>query len=193
MRLLDSRASRMSPNKALLTLHADCICGQNANYYEWYFAMHFNFEDIFGHTRSTKSSWEGSSVNSPNDATELWRQAMSNTSHYDRMVQIALYLLCWEEAAQVRFVPGYLCFIFMCAYDRCRGRYWYTPDPEGLYLRVAIEPFCRFICNQGYEVVDGRFVRGGKDHTDIIGYDQLFWHSEGIVRIVLNDNVGPPP
>ncbi|KAJ7789527.1 hypothetical protein B0H14DRAFT_3502884 [Mycena olivaceomarginata] len=34
MQQLDSRASRMSPNQALLTLHADYIGGQHANYHK---------------------------------------------------------------------------------------------------------------------------------------------------------------
>jgi len=38
MTLLDSRASRMTPNQALLSLHADYIGGDNANYRKWYFA-----------------------------------------------------------------------------------------------------------------------------------------------------------
>src|SRR6266849_10418506 len=38
MQLLDSRASRMSPNQALLTLHADYVGGQHANYRKWYSA-----------------------------------------------------------------------------------------------------------------------------------------------------------
>ena len=40
MTLLDSRASRMTPNQALLSLHADYIGGDNANYRRWYFAAH---------------------------------------------------------------------------------------------------------------------------------------------------------
>ncbi|MBE3044442.1 hypothetical protein IMZ48_18110, partial [Candidatus Bathyarchaeota archaeon] len=40
MVLLDSRASRMTPNQALLSLHADYIGGDNANYRKWYFAAH---------------------------------------------------------------------------------------------------------------------------------------------------------
>ena len=48
---------------------------------------------------------------------------------------------------------------------------------------------------QAYEVVEGRFVRREKDRADVIGYDnnQLFGHPDGIARIVLNDNVSPPP
>ena len=199
----------MSPNQALLTLHADYIGGQNANYRKWYFAAQLDLDDAVGQTQnpglrrfgSTKSNKKdlkkGSSVKSLNTATERWRQAMNNMSQYDRMRQIALYLLCWGEAAQVRFVPECLCFIFKCADDyyrspECQSRV--QPVKEGLYLHTVIKPLYRFIRDQGYEVVDGRFVRREKDHADIIGYDdvnQLFWYPEGIARIVLNDNVRP--
>ena len=127
---------------------------------------------------------------------------MANMSQYDRVRQLALYLLCWGEAAQVRFVPECLCFIFKCADDyyrspECQNRV--EPVPEGLYLRAVIRPLYRFIRDQSYEVVDGVFVKKEKDHDQIIGYDdvnQLFWYPEGIARIVLSDKtrlVDVPP
>ncbi|KAF8495700.1 hypothetical protein F5888DRAFT_1709354, partial [Russula emetica] len=49
MHLLDSRASRMFLNQALLTLHADYI-GQHTNYRKWYFLAQLNLDDVVGHT-----------------------------------------------------------------------------------------------------------------------------------------------
>ena len=203
MQLLDSRASRMSPNQALLTLHADYIGGQHANYRKWYFAAQLDLDDAVGHTqnpglqrlRSKRGGGRNQTEKSLTGALERWRQAMNNMSQYDRMRQIALYLLCWGEAAQVRFVPECLCFIFKCADDyyrssECQNRI--DPVPEGLYLRAVIKPLYRFIRDQGYESVDGKFVRRERDHDRIIGYDdinQLFWYPEGIARIVLTDKV----
>ncbi|TRM66931.1 glycosyltransferase family 48 protein [Schizophyllum amplum] len=202
MQLLDSRASRMTPNQALLTLHADYIGGQHANYRKWYFAAQLDLDDAVGQTqnpglnrlKSTRGSGKRPRhEKSLNTALERWRQAMNNMSQYDRLRQIALYLLCWGEAAQVRFIPECLCFIFKCADDyyrspECQGRM--EPVPEGLYLRTVVKPLYRFVRDQGYEVVDGKFVRRERDHEDIIGYDdvnQLFWYPEGIARIVLSD------
>ncbi|KAI0246237.1 1-3-beta-glucan synthase [Lactifluus subvellereus] len=201
MHLLDSRASRMSPNQALLSLHADYIGGQHANYRKWYFAAQLNLDDAVSHTqnmglqplRSKRGGGRNHSEKSLTNALERWRQAMDNMSQYDRMRQIALYLLCWGEAALVRFVPECLCFIFKCADDyyrspECQRRI--DPMPEGFYLRAVIKPLYRFIRNQGYEVVDDKLVRRERDHRRIIGYDdinQLFWHPEGIARIVLTD------
>jgi 1,3-beta-glucan synthase len=206
---LDSRASRMSPDQALLTLHADYIGGENANYRKWYFAAQLDLDDAIGNQNNggvarlaRKASRRGGapSANSPSAKTldsahQRWRQAMAQMSSYDRTRQLALYLLCWGEAAQVRFVPECLCFIFKCADDyyrspECQNRP--DPVPEGLYLRSVVRPLYRFIRDQGYEVVDGAFLRRERDHEDIIGYDdvnQLFWYPEGISRIVLNDKV----
>jgi 1,3-beta-glucan synthase len=195
----------MLPDQALLTLHADYIGGEHANYRKWYFAAQLDLDDAVGQSQnpgiqrrlSTKRRQGNRATNdkSLNMALERWRQAMNNMSQYDRLRQIALYLLCWGEAAQVRFVPECLCFIFKCADDyyrspECQNRV--EPVPEGLYLRSVIKPLYRFIRDQGYEVVDGKFVRREKDHEAIIGYDdvnQLFWYPEGIARITLNDKI----
>jgi 1,3-beta-glucan synthase len=201
MQLLDSRASRMSPNQALLTLHADYIGGQHANYRKWYFAAQLDLDDAIGQAqnpglqrlKSVKKTGKSGSEKNLDSALNRWRQAMNNMSQYDRLRQIALFLLCWGEAAQVRFVPECLCFIFKCADDyyrspECQSRV--EPVPEGLYLRAVIKPLYRYIRDQGYEVQDGKFVRREKDHNEIIGYDdvnQLFWYPEGIGRIVLSD------
>ncbi|KAJ7701840.1 1,3-beta-glucan synthase [Mycena rosella] len=202
MQLLDSRASRMSPNQALLTLHADYIGGQQANYRKWYFAAQLDLDDAVGKTqnpglnriRSKRGpNKHAAHEKSLNDAMERWRQAMNNMSQYDRLRQVALYLLCWGEGAQIRFVPECLCFIFKCADDyyrspECQNRV--EPMPEGLYLRTVVKPLYRFIRDQGYELIEGKFVRRERDHEDIIGYDdvnQLFWYPEGIARIILTN------
>ena len=98
MQLLDSRASRMSPNQALLTLHADYIGGQHANYRKWYFAAQLDLDDAIGSTqnpglqrlRSQKRKSKGHKVAERQLQTALdrWRQAMNNMSQYDRMRQI---------------------------------------------------------------------------------------------------------
>ncbi|KIM49129.1 glycosyltransferase family 48 protein [Hebeloma cylindrosporum] len=197
MHLLDSRASRMTPNQALLTLHADYIGGQHANYRKWYFAAQLNLDDAVGQSQNPglqrlKSVKGGAKTSKSLDtALNRWRNAMNNMSQYDRLRQIALYLLCWGEAGNVRFIPECLCFIFKCADDyyrspECQNKM--DPVPEGLYLETIVKPLYRFIRDQGYEVVDGKFVRKERDHAQIIGYDdinQLFWYPEGLAKIVI--------
>jgi 1,3-beta-glucan synthase len=204
MQLLDSRASRMSPNQALTTLHADYIGGQHANYRKWYFAAQLNLDDAVGQSqnpglqrlRSVRGGKPAGPGNKTLDsALGRWRNAMNSMSQYDRLRQLALFLLCWGEAGNVRFVPECLCFIFKCADD-----YYRSPEcqnkvdsvPEGVYLETIIKPLYRFMRDQGYEVMDGKFVRRERDHHEIIGYDdinQLFWYPEGLARIVLQDGV----
>ena len=45
MKMLDSRASRMGPAKALRSIHADYISGYNSNYRKWYFGSQMDVED----------------------------------------------------------------------------------------------------------------------------------------------------
>lgn len=203
MQSLDSRASRMSPNQALTTLHADYIGGQHANYRKWYFAAQLNLDDAVGQTQNPGlqrlKSVRGGSVKTPgskhlDSALNRWRNAMNNMSQYDRLRQIALYLLCWGEAGNVRFVPECLCFIFKCADDYYRSpecQNSVEPVREGLYLHTIIKPIYTFMRDQGYEVAEGKFVRRERDHDEIIGYDdinQLFWYPEGLARIVLENH-----
>ncbi|KAH7338288.1 1,3-beta-glucan synthase [Rhizoctonia solani] len=214
MNLLDSRASRMSAEQALTTIHADYIGGKHANYRKWYFAAQLDLDDAVGKTQNPglqrlksvggKGHQRNKSVaeKSLDSAGHRWRQAMSNMSHYDRLRQIALWLLCWGEAGNVRFTAECMCFIFKCADD-----YYRSPEcqnsteavPEGLYLHTVIKPLYRFLRDQIYEVQEGKFVRRERDHEDIIGYDdlnQLFWYPEGIASIMMRDKsrlVDVPP
>lgn len=209
MILLDSRSSRMSPQQALLTLHADYIGGEHANYRKWYFAAQLDLDDAIGKAqnpglaraasmaqrsgKAKRTSVLGSK--SLENARARWRDAMYRMSDYDRVRQIALYLMCWGEGSQVRFVPECLCFIFKCADDyyrspECQSRL--DPVPEGLYLHSVVKPLYQFLRDQLFEIVDGKFVKKERDHDRTIGYDdvnQLFWYPEGINRIKLNNGM----
>jgi len=224
MTLLDSRASRMTPNQALLLLHADYIGGDNANYRKWYFAAHLDLDDAVGFAnmkgkglrRKKKKNKKKGEANTTEEqvledlegddsleAAEFrWKTRMNRMSQHDRVRQLALYLLCWGEANQVRFMPECLCFIFKCADDflnspACQNMV--EPVEEFTFLNTVITPLYQYIRDQGYEILDGVYVRREKDHNQIIGYDdcnQLFWYPEGIERIVLQDKaklVDVPP
>jgi 1,3-beta-glucan synthase len=209
MTMLDSRASRMSPAQALTTIHADYIGGENANYRKWYFAAQLDLDDHMGYHSAplkNKKVNRNSMVPQPGAvniethdslamAEQHWKARMNQMSHFDRARQVALYLLLWGEASQIRFLPECLCFIYKCAED-----YYLSPDcqrmvkpvPEGQYLRTVISPLYRFIRDQGYEVQGGRYVKRERDHDSVIGYDdinQAFWSPEGIERIRLRDKV----
>lgn len=213
MILLDSRASRMTPNQALLSLHADYIGGDNANYRKWYFAAHLDLDDAVGFANMKTKTFrrkakkdkkkdaqtedeqlaELESDNSLDAAEFRWKTRMNRMSQHDRVRQIALYLLCWGEANQVRFMPECLCFIFKCAddfYNSPACQQMVEPVEECTFLNNVITPLYQFCREQGYEILDGVYVRRERDHSAIIGYDdcnQLFWYPEGIERIVLGD------
>ncbi|RPB15253.1 hypothetical protein P167DRAFT_571729 [Morchella conica CCBAS932] len=219
MVLLDSRASRMTPNQALLSLHADYIGGDNANYRKWYFAAQLDLDEAVGFAnmklgktnRRTRKARAAAKKTKGGEASEeqtlaqmegdnsleaaeyRWKTKMNRMSQHDRIRQIALYLLCWGEANQVRFMPEMLCFIFKCADDylqspECQARV--EEVREGTYLDEVITPLYQYCRDQGYEIVDGKYVRREVDHNRIIGYDdcnQLFWYPEGIERIIMTD------
>lgn len=222
MVLLDSRASRMTPNQALLSLHADYIGGDNANYRKWYFAAHLDLDDAVGFAnmgkkaRKSRKKSKGKKGDQPEDqvledlegddsleAAEFrWKTRMNRMSQHDRVRQIALYLLCWGEANQVRFMPECLCFIFKCADDYLNSpacQNLVEPVEEGTFLKNVITPLYQYCRDQGYEISNGVYVRRERDHHQIIGYDdcnQLFWYPEGIERIVMEDKsklVDVPP
>jgi 1,3-beta-glucan synthase len=219
MTLLDSRASRMAPNQALLSLHADYIGGENANYRRWYFAAHLDMDDAVGFSNmklgkgsrktrkarkaaktkagtaeneeETLDAYEGD--NSLEAAEYRWKTRMNRMSQHDRVRQVALYLLCWGEANQVRFMPELSCFIFKCADDWLNspaGQAQSEPVMEFTYLNDVITPLYQYCRDQGYEIQDGKYVRRERDHHQIIGYDdmnQLFWYPEGLELIVMED------
>ncbi|KAJ6051269.1 hypothetical protein N7460_001803 [Penicillium canescens] len=220
MTMLDSRASRMTPNQALLSIHADYIGGHNANYRRWYFAAHLDLDDAVGFanmklgkadrkTRKARKAAQKAAKKNPENEEETlealegdnsleaaeyrWKSRMNRMSQHDRARQVALYLLCWGEANQVRFLPECLCFIFKCADDyysspECQNRV--EPVEELTYLNEVITPLYQYCRDQGYEIMDGKYVRRENDHNKIIGYDdmnQLFWYPEGIERISFED------
>ncbi|ABN65699.2 1,3-beta-D-glucan synthase subunit (BGS3) (GSC2) [Scheffersomyces stipitis CBS 6054] len=147
MTLLDSRSSRMSPAQALLSLHADYIGGENANYRKWFFASQQDLDDSLGFAnmnlgkigkKARKASKKSKKARKAAEehgedidalANELegdysleaaeirWKAKMNSLSPEERVRDISLYLLLWGEANQVRFTPETLCYIYKTAKD----------------------------------------------------------------------------
>ncbi|AOW02192.1 YALI0C01411p [Yarrowia lipolytica CLIB122] len=206
MCLLDSRSSRMSYNDALLTLHADYIGGEHSNYRKWYFASQMDITDKIGGINvdysgkltkagrrmvATDTVWNEENANfSYEHSNRNWKNHMATISPKDQLKDIALYLLIWGEANQVRFMPECLCFLYNCARDFCYSTAFATaPDVEdGVFLDTIITPLYSFYRNQRYENFEGKFIDRERDHKDVIGYDdinQLFWYRQGLLRIKL--------
>ncbi|WBW73649.1 primary septum and spore wall linear 1,3-beta-glucan synthase catalytic subunit Bgs1 [Schizosaccharomyces osmophilus] len=190
MVLLDSRASRMSPSQALLTLHADVIGGIHANFAKWYFASHFNDGHAIGFHDMSSPIVEKMTLK---EAEQAWRDQMGGFSPHRMMVQLCLYFLCWGEANNIRFMPECLCFIYKCAYDyyiSSEARDLDSALPKEYFLDSVITPVYRFFHAQLFEVLDGKYVRRERDHASNIGYDdinQFFWSYKGLEEIKCTD------
>ncbi|CAA20125.1 cell wall and secondary septum 1,6 branched 1,3-beta-glucan synthase catalytic subunit Bgs4 [Schizosaccharomyces pombe] len=240
MCLLDSRASRMTPDQALLTLHADYIGSDIANYKKWYFASQMDREDAVGlanvgiyggKVTSIKEKGKFFSRNKkapkvvkpprksrfkrkkkkeqPEEAEDeyidvntddslesaeyRWRSHMRSMTQFERAQQIALWLLLWGEANNVRFMPEVIAFLFKCAYDYIispEAQNVTEPVPEGYYLDNIVSPLYQYMHDQQFEIINGKYVRRERPHDQLIGYDdinQLFWHAEGIARLIFED------
>ncbi|EGV59997.1 1,3-beta-glucan synthase component Fks3 [Yamadazyma tenuis] len=199
MTQVDSRSSRMPCSQALLSLHSDYIGGNRSNYKKWYFMAHLELDEGIttsniwkNYSKYARKSNRNKLTNMNNENSMLgleikWKTKMSKLSEADCVTQVALYLLIWGEANNVRFMPECLCFIFKCALD-----YYDSHLEEGKinFLQEVITPIYKFIRNQQYKMVDGNWVKNTRDHDAIIGYDdvnQFFWFPENIKRIKLAD------
>ncbi|RLV91253.1 13-beta-glucan synthase component FKS3 [Spathaspora sp. JA1] len=201
MTQLDSRSSRMRCPTALLSLHLDYIGGKNSNYKKWFFAAQLNFDnDNSWNPKKKKKKQKSSAEEESND--QKWARKFQGCSESDYVYHIALYLLIWGEANNVRFIPECICFIFQCAFDywqelRTRGVMVTDEDvlpsnhPEFHFLDQIITPIYKFIRDQQYYKTDtGRWERKEIDHANTIGYDdinQQFWSAQGLYKIKLGD------
>lgn len=117
-----------------------------------------------------------------------WRLRMSNFTELDYITQIGLYLLIWGEANNIRFMPECICFIFKTALDYYQPMNSgdIQPVPEYEFLNNIITPLYEYIRDQQYKLREGKWIKRDKDHTDIIGYDdinQFFWLPENIFKL----------
>lgn len=190
MVMLDSRASRMKPQLALDTLHADYIGGEGANYRRWFFAAQMDRVDLDeAALASEQEAWGNDEAKILKASEERWDARMRGLSNEDKVRDLALYLLIWGEAAVVRYTPEALCFLYKLASDYYAAGN--CPDlPEGTFLDEIVAPLYRFFRDETYEVIQGRLVKREKDHDKIIGYDdvnQFFWYPTCLTRIHLAD------
>jgi 1,3-beta-glucan synthase len=205
MSQLDSKSSRVSAAKALMLLHSEYIGGEHANYRKWYFCAMLDedpellngTESIFKNKKQKKNSMLDVNFHASkkSDIVENnWRKRMYDLTAQDLVYQIALYLMIWGEANNMRFVPELLCFIYKCAIDHLNFIKQHSLNikyPKNDYLNRIITPLYNYYRDQQYKLYDGEYVRSEKDHAQIIGYDdmnQLFWYYQGIEKLKNSEN-----
>lgn len=205
MRMLDSRASRMGSAKALRSLHADYIGGINSNYRKWYFGSQMDIEDkviaemqmedLADHKLFRKRFKMNVKNYSLPESEMRWASTTNSFLPDDCIIQLAIYLLIWGESNNIRFMPECLCFIFKACVD-CFYSLEILPDQpvqqvSHSFLDHVITPLYNFYRDELYEQVDGYWVVKDKDHSKIIGYDdinQTFWYRNGLLKLKLFDN-----
>ena len=74
-------------------------------------------EFINNHPKITLTQEQLEDQTNLKSADYKWKLKMKKLTPENMIRQLALYLLCWGEANQVRFAPECLCFIFKCALD----------------------------------------------------------------------------
>lgn len=212
LRLLDSRASRMSPWQALRSLHADYIGGINSNFRKWYFGAQLDIDDTIGfvntkkngkpkksylkkHENDTSADSQPKETISLEESEKRWTENIKSLSPTDSITQLAIYLLCWGEANNIRFMPECLCFIFKCCNDYYYGldgsKKNYPDIQLAPFLDHIITPLYEFYRDQSYEMIEGRYIVRDRDHSSTIGYDdinQFFWYRKGLEKIFLSQS-----
>ncbi|TID28539.1 hypothetical protein CANINC_002412 [Pichia inconspicua] len=200
MKLLDSRASRMGPVKALRSVHADYIGGYNSNYRKWYFASQMDIEDhmisvnpSFYQLSSKERRKQFASANiSLKESQKNWAETTNSFLAEDCIIQLAIYLLIWGEANNLRFMPECICFIFKACVDSFYSLD-FTNEIQSLthsFLDHAITPLYNYYKDQLYVFKNDTWVARDKDHKNIIGYDDLnqsFWYRKSLEKLELYD------
>ncbi|KAJ2712389.1 1,3-beta-D-glucan synthase, partial [Coemansia spiralis] len=123
---------------------------------------------------------------------EKWRAQMNAMSQYERARQVALWMLLWGEAGNLRYMSELLCFLFKLAEDYIQSpaaQQRVEPVPEGEYLCNVVCPIYNLLRDEGYEIVNGKYLKRERDHAATIGYDDVnehFWSPEGLRRMRLD-------
>ncbi|OBA21715.1 1,3-beta-glucan synthase component GLS2 [Metschnikowia bicuspidata var. bicuspidata NRRL YB-4993] len=191
--LLESRASRSGPYMALRTLHADYIGGPRSNFRKWYFAAEMDVDDLPRKYEKKHKRKASQVTESLLFAQKQWQMKMARLSPEEQVTHVALYLLIWGEANNIRFMPECLCFLFKCCID-----YYSTLTDYGDFQKYthgfldhAITPLYMCLRQQLYEEKSAKLEKVDKDHDLIVGYDdmnQTFWHRTSLQRIMLSDH-----
>ena len=130
-------------------------------------------KDLKGHTRNRSNTYYRKRV------------VITTSSEAEKaLLEVALYLMIWGEAANIRLVPEGLCFIFKLAKN-----YDGKAMPSGHFLNNVIKPIYEFIFAEGYSKdKSGKMIDRKRAHTKKLNYDDMnetFWDFTAIRDIVV--------
>lgn len=192
MSQLDSRASRSTPEIALRSLHSDYIGGYKSNFRKWYLASKMDLLDMSQFKPNELSMKTLEAELTLKECSQIWTDRMIELSDTERMEDLAIYLGCWSEANQVRFMPECLAFIFKCARDYYKANREIEHDVGAYYyLDNIITPLYNCYVSLSYTKEKRDPNPRRVDHEYTVGYDdinQLFWYFDGLKRLKLRED-----
>mmetsp|Transcript_26339 Transcript_26339/g.77317 ORF Transcript_26339/g.77317 Transcript_26339/m.77317 type:complete len:2722 (+) Transcript_26339:41-8206(+) len=113
-----------------------------------------------------------------------------------RLKEMALYLLLWGEAGNLRFCPEIMCFFFECARRHVRAKPADGTDAAVRpYMEAYVQPLYRYMFSAGYTGLNdyGELVPRPKVLGEVrINYDdmnEMAWTPERVLAIVTDDGV----
>ncbi|KNE64975.1 hypothetical protein AMAG_10642 [Allomyces macrogynus ATCC 38327] len=184
-RLIASRASRLlSADSAIYSVHADYVSGDHSNYVQWLQAPGMA-QALFPNAPATPADDAP-----PGPEPDAWiaslRPGQLEAGLARKLADVALWLLIWGEASNLRYCPEYLCLVFHLALRRDRAPSPPVPGapaPAAPFLEAVIRPAYTLLASAAKKP-SGQFRQ--RDHTKIVGYDdwnELFWDADWLASL----------
>ncbi|KAJ3214698.1 1,3-beta-D-glucan synthase [Dinochytrium kinnereticum] len=187
--LLDSRACKDTILTGLRSLHADIICGDNANFKTWYFSVILNIENTslkdLSFAPSVKDEEE---VDNDVSKAMSWKKNNENKSMETLVTDISLYLLIWTECSNLRLMPECVCFLYYVACDYHADGPSPGQQTSVSFLEDITKPLYQFLRDEVWHTVGSKLVLREKDHSHTVGYDDMnefFWSMDSISKLKL--------
>eukprot|EP01135_Chromosphaera_perkinsii_P011253 Nk52_evm34s2367 gene=Nk52_evmTU34s2367 len=193
LHLYHSRLGKYSKEEAMASIHSELV-GEHSNLFSWTRAANIDEWDAKV-DESLKDTVQAKTKAYDDVNVKGWarkRIVIASEKEAEKALrEVALFLLVWGEASNVRHMPECLSFIYKLAID-----YEGESFKEGAFLADVIQPLYDFIFKQGYFInEDGKQVFRPRNYTKKINYDdcnETFWSVDAILRVVVISNRGTP-
>ncbi|KAJ3352871.1 hypothetical protein GGF32_003535 [Allomyces javanicus] len=185
-RLIASRASRLPDSDcAIRSVHADYVSGDHANYVRWLRAPGMADALFPAPTAAPADAVQDARPAGPDAWIAALRSSPDDTGLARQLTDVALWLLIWGEASNLRYCPEYLCLVFHLALRRDRASSPPVSDAPAAapFLDAVVRPAYALLVNAAKKP-SGQFRQ--RDHTKIVGYDdwnELFWDADWLTSL----------